>query len=137
MFKDVRTNVHDEERSGRPSVVSDDLVQSERRCFTLSEISCEFTQISRTFLYEIITVWLGYHKLCARWVPKIFTDKTQRMALTLIFLERYHKDCDEFLRHIVRVTGDETWVLFVNVETKEQSTSWIHTHSPNKPKKFK
>jgi hypothetical protein len=28
MFKDGRTNVHDEERSGQPSVVCDDLVQS-------------------------------------------------------------------------------------------------------------
>jgi hypothetical protein len=37
------------------------------------------------------------------------------------FLERYHKNGDEFLSHIVRVTGDETWVPFVNVETKEQS----------------
>jgi hypothetical protein len=25
----------------------------------------------------------------------------------------------------------------VNVETKEQSKQWIHTHSPNKMKKFK
>jgi hypothetical protein len=37
------------------------------------------------------------------------------------FLERCHKDGDEFLNHIVRVTGDETWVSFVNVETKEHS----------------
>jgi hypothetical protein len=28
MFKDGRTNVHDEEQSGRPFVVSDDLVQN-------------------------------------------------------------------------------------------------------------
>jgi hypothetical protein len=35
------------------------------------------------------------------------------------------------------VTGDETWVSFVNVETKEQSKQWMRTHSPNKPKKFK
>jgi hypothetical protein len=28
MFKNGRTNVHDEELSGRPSIVSDDLVQS-------------------------------------------------------------------------------------------------------------
>jgi hypothetical protein len=53
------------------------------------------------------------------------------------FLERYNKDCDEFLSHIVRVTGDETWVSFVNDETKEQSEQWIHTHSPNKTTKFK
>jgi hypothetical protein len=39
--------------------------------------------------------------------------------------------------HIVRVTGDETWVSFVNVKTKEQSKQWVHAHSPNKPKKFK
>jgi hypothetical protein len=47
--------------------------------------------------------------------------KTQRMALALTLLERYHKDGDEFLSHIVRVTGDKTWVSFVNIETKEQS----------------
>jgi hypothetical protein len=63
--------------------------------------------------------------------------KTQRMASALSFLERYHKDSDEFLNHIVGVTGDESSVSFVNVETKEQSKRWMHTHSPNKPKKFK
>jgi hypothetical protein len=25
----------------------------------------------------------------------------------------------------------------VNVETKEQSKHWMHTHSPNRPKRFK
>jgi hypothetical protein len=51
--------------------------------------------------------------------------------------ERYHKDGDKFLNHIVRVTGDETCVSFVNAETKKQSKQWMHTSSPNKPKKFK
>jgi hypothetical protein len=38
------------------------------------------------------------------------------------FLERYHKDRAEFFNHIVRLTTDATWVLFVNVdETKGQS----------------
>jgi hypothetical protein len=42
--------------------------------------------------------------------------KTQKMALAFVdFLERYHKDDNEFLNDIVRVTGDETWVSFVNV----------------------
>jgi hypothetical protein len=35
------------------------------------------------------------------------------------------------------MTGDETWVSFVNVVTKEQSKQWTHTHSPNNLKKFK
>jgi transposase len=68
MFKDGRTNAQDEDRSRRPSAVSDDLVQSvdqeicERWRFTISEISCEFQQISRAILYAIITVRLGYNK---------------------------------------------------------------------------
>jgi hypothetical protein len=36
------------------------------------------------------------------------------------FLERYHKDGDEFLNNIIGVTGDRTRVSFVNFETKEQ-----------------
>jgi hypothetical protein len=47
--------------------------------------------------------------------------KTQRMTSALTFFERYHKDGDEFLSHIIQVTGDGTWVSFVNVENKEQS----------------
>jgi hypothetical protein len=61
--------------------------------------------------------------------------KTQRMASALTFLQRYHNEGDEFFDRIV--TGDETWVKFVNVETKEQPRQWIQTHSTNKPRKFK
>jgi hypothetical protein len=71
MFKDGRTNVDGEERSGWPSVVSDDLVQSvdqkicERWRFTISELTWEFPLISRTVPYEIITDRLGCYKFCA------------------------------------------------------------------------
>jgi hypothetical protein len=60
----------------QPSAVSDDLVQSvdqkicETWCFTISEHSCEFPQMSRTVLYKIITVRRGCHKFCARWDKK-------------------------------------------------------------------
>jgi transposase len=60
MLKDGRINVHHEERSGQPSVVSDDLVQNvdqkicETRHFRISELACGFPQISPTVLCEII-----------------------------------------------------------------------------------
>jgi hypothetical protein len=60
-YKTVVWNVHDEERSGRPFVMGDDFAQSvdpkvcEKWHFTILELSCEFPQISRTDLYEIIT----------------------------------------------------------------------------------
>jgi hypothetical protein len=47
--------------------------------------------------------------------------RTQRIASVLTFLERYYKDGNEFPNHNVQVTDDETWVLFVIVETKAQS----------------
>jgi hypothetical protein len=143
MFKDGRTNIRDEERSGRPSVVSDVLVQNveqnmcERRRFTIKELAYKFPQISLTILYEIITVRLRYHKFS--WYRKCSREHTKRRKwLRLwLFLERYRKDGDQFLNHIVRVTGDETWVSFLNVETKDHSKQWMHTRSPNKPKKCK
>jgi hypothetical protein len=78
------------------------------------------SQISYTTLYEIITLRLGYHKFYARWVPKILADahKFQRMTSALISSERYHKHYNKSLNQIVRVTGDENWVLFVNAEIK-------------------
>jgi len=54
MFNEGRENVHDEARSGRPSLVNDDLVRkvNERvrddRHFTISDLSLRFPQISRT-----------------------------------------------------------------------------------------
>lgn len=134
-----RTNVHDEKRSGRPSVVTDDIVDQihrkvrENRRFTITDLSQLFPQISRTVVYEILTEKLGYRKFCARWVPKLLTEelKTKRMGLALTFLSRYEEEGDEFLDHIV--TGDETRVSYVNVEQKRQSMKWDHTSSPRKP----
>jgi hypothetical protein len=138
------TDVHDEEWSCRPSVVAMFLLKVLTKSLWKTalynfRILCEFPQISHTLLYEIITVRLDYHKFCTRWVPKMLTDahKSQRVALALTFLQWDHKAGDEFLSYIIWVAVDETWVSFVNVETKEQSKQWMHTHLPNKPKKFK
>ena len=60
MFNDGWENVHDEARTGRPSLVNDDLVRkvNERvrddRRFTISDLSLHFPQISRTLLYDIV-----------------------------------------------------------------------------------
>jgi hypothetical protein len=64
-------------------------------------------------------------------------NRREWYRLCLFFLERYNKDNDEFLSYIVQVTGDETWVPVVSVETNEQSQQCKQTLSPNKPKKFK
>jgi len=68
MFNEGRENVHDEARSGRLSLVNDDLVRKvnervrEDRRFTTSDLSLHFPQISRTLLYDIVSSHLCYRR---------------------------------------------------------------------------
>ena len=68
MFNKGRENVHDESRSGRPSLVNVDLVRkvNERvrddRCFTTSDLSLHFLHISRALFYDILSSHLGYRR---------------------------------------------------------------------------
>ena len=61
MFNEGRENVHDEARSGRPSLVNNDLVRkvNERvrddRRYTISDLSLHFPQISRTLLCDTVS----------------------------------------------------------------------------------
>jgi hypothetical protein len=71
--------MHDEGGQERHLIVTDELVQKVDQClhgkrFTISELSEEFPQTSRTILYRIVTDRLGYHKFSARWVSKQLTD---------------------------------------------------------------
>ncbi|GBM53224.1 hypothetical protein AVEN_14243-1 [Araneus ventricosus] len=58
--------MYDEERSRRPSVITEDLVQKvdgevlENRRFTISTLSNEFPQVSGCVLYGTVTEHLNY-----------------------------------------------------------------------------
>lgn len=125
MFNEGRENVHDEPRSGRPSVVTDSLVRDinekilENRRFTISSLSQSFSDISCSVLYEIVSERLGFRKVCARWVPKMLTaeHKQKRKSSAESFLQRYRDEGEAFLSQIV--TGDETWVHY---DTRNQRT---------------
>jgi len=73
MFRNGRRDVHDVERSGRPSVITEALKQKvnriigENRHFTISEVYEHFPEVCRTVGYEIVTKHLQYRKICARW----------------------------------------------------------------------
>ncbi|KAJ4445240.1 hypothetical protein ANN_07041 [Periplaneta americana] len=104
-FSEGRQSVHDEERSGRLSLINDDRVElmrqciMENRCFTITELSSHFPQISRCLLHDIVTKHLLFKKVCAR-----------------------------------IVTGDETWISHFTPETKQQSMHWRHSGSPVRTK---
>ena len=60
-FRNGRTDVHDADRSGRPSVITDALKQKvnriirENRHCTNSEVYEQCPEVSRTVVYEIVT----------------------------------------------------------------------------------
>ncbi|GFN76157.1 histone-lysine N-methyltransferase SETMAR [Plakobranchus ocellatus] len=83
-FKDGRTSLQDEPRSGRPNTANndwntaraDELIKVDRRV-KLKEISLKL-DISKTNFYEIVHDKLGYRKISARWVPKMLSDEHKR-----------------------------------------------------------
>ena len=139
-FSEWRTDVHDEQRSGKPFLISDELLQefegeirADRRV-TIRKLHHIIPEVSKTTIHEAVTEKLGYRKLCARWVPKILTDdhKTKRMGSALKFLTRYAQEGNEFLDYIV--TEDKTWGFHHTPESKQQSLQWRHTHYPQNQK---
>ena len=72
MFTNGRTDVHDTEKSGRPSVITDALKEKvnriirENRHFTISEVYEQCPEVSRTVVYEIVTEHLQYRKIARR-----------------------------------------------------------------------
>jgi len=78
-FKSGRTNVTHEEGAGRPSTsTTDEKIQQARemvlanRRVAIDEVACSL-QISHGSAYQIIHDELGFHKICARWVPRELT----------------------------------------------------------------
>ena len=68
-FSEGRTDVHDEQRNGRSSLISDDLLQETEgeirtnRRVTVRELHLIIPEGSKTTTHEAVTEKLGYRKL--------------------------------------------------------------------------
>lgn len=87
-FKEVRTSVDDDPRSGRPSTSKTDdnvakvreVTRSNRR-LTVRKVA-EEVSISKTVCHEILTENLGMYRTAAKFVPRLLTDHQNRIELT-------------------------------------------------------
>ena len=131
-----------EEGAGLPSTSTTDekiqqaweIVRTNRRVI-IDEVAYSL-QISHGSAYQIIHDELGFHTVCARWVPKELTMEHKRKHLEVCqhLLDGYNNDGEEFLSRII--SGNETWVYHCEAEAKRQSMEWKHPGSPA-TKKFK
>jgi hypothetical protein len=80
LFSEGRTDVQDEQRSGRPCLITDELLQKTEREIranrrgTIRELHHINPEVSKTSIHESVTEKLGYSKLCASWVPKMLPE---------------------------------------------------------------
>lgn len=112
-FTAGHTDIHDEERSSRPSTSDETIAKIEAalledRRVTLKELTSLVPDVSQTTIYRILTEKLQYHKMCARRVPRMLTykHKQQRVQASQEFIERCANKKDDLLNSIV--TGDKT-----------------------------
>jgi hypothetical protein len=81
MFNEGRTNIHNEELSRCLSLITEGLKNRidqhirTNRHFTLDEIYEKFPPISHSLIYEIVTDYLHYKQIFARWVPWMLTEE--------------------------------------------------------------
>ena len=124
-FSEGRDQVEDEPRAGRPSTSKTDdnvervrsLVRSDRR-LTLRMISSELI-LNLFTVHKILTQDLEMRKVCAKMVPKNLTteQKANRRDVCLDLLNRLERE-PEFFSGVI--TGDESWILEYDPETKRQ-----------------
>jgi hypothetical protein len=68
-FSKRKTDVHNEQRSSRPSLISNDLLKTEgeicaNRRGTIQELNHIIPEVSKTTIHEAVTKKLAYRKLC-------------------------------------------------------------------------
>ncbi|PNF29997.1 hypothetical protein B7P43_G06215 [Cryptotermes secundus] len=99
----------------------ENLIRADRRV-TIDTIATAIC-CSHGMAYLIMNDRLGFHKVCARWVPRMLTlqHKMQRMGLALQYLNHYHDEGNDMLARIV--IGDESWVHHYQPETKRGQCS--------------
>ena len=127
--EDEGVSCNDAERSGRPRTSFteetchevEQFIMNERR-ITVSEIAYQ-CDISIGSAHEIIKS-LGFHKLSARWVPRLLTSemKQKRLNASLVNLKMMNDRNSNFFERLITV--DEAWFHQFEIETKEQSKQW-------------
>jgi len=82
-FTAGRTEIQDEERSGRPSISDETVAKVEiimrlDRRITLDDLCILVHEVSRSTVGRTLTEKLEYRKVCARRVPRMLTEDHQR-----------------------------------------------------------
>ena len=126
-FKDGETQVDDRPRSGRPrEAVTQEKIAKVQELITndphiTTQILEDEVGISHDRIVYILHNELNLHKVCAKWIPhKLSADhKKKRVEISKQLLEVLEKGYNNI------ITGDETWMYFFTVSSKESNKVWL------------
>ena len=130
-FNDDRKSIENDPQVGRPvSILTEKnfatvktLIEEDAR-YTVQDIE-ELSGIHSSSVLKILRERLGLRKICACWVPHLFTDKQKqsRVRLASQVIEKYDKCDPRRLEKIV--TGDEIWIYYFQPNSKAKNTVWV------------
>ena len=126
-FKAGEISVDDKPRSGRPreSVTPENIEKVKELVTNDPHITTRILEdeigISHDRIVHILHNELDLHKVCAKWVPhKLSADhKEKRVELSKQMLEVLKNGYNNI------ITGDETWMYFFTVSSKESNKVWL------------
>jgi len=138
-FKDGRTSLDVDERSGRPSTstapeditkVREAILADPRQ--TIHDV-CEIVGLSYGVVQRILADNLNMRRISARFVPRLLSDDQKALRVSVCReLKQQARNDPIFISNII--TADKTWVYGYDPETKQQSSQWKSSNSP-RPKK--
>jgi hypothetical protein len=140
-FKDRRTSVNNDERSGRPSTsttpeniakVGKAILADHRR--TIHDV-CEIVGLSYRTVQHILVDNLNMSCISVKFVPRLLSDDQKAHHVSVFReLKQEARDDPNFISNII--TGDETCAYSYEPQTKQQLLQW---KSPNslQPKKVR
>jgi hypothetical protein len=132
-FKDVRTSVDDDGRSGRPSTsTTPENIANVREAIlvdrgqTIHDV-CEIVGLSYGTFQRILADNLNMRRISGRMVARLLSDNQKDHRIS-VRKEKQAGDDPNFMFNVI--TGDETWVSGYDPETKQQLSQWKSQNSP-------
>ena len=138
-FKNGRQSFEDDPRPGRPSTSHTEETMARvreifrtDRCLTIREVA-EDVGIAFGTCQKILTEDLQMRRVSAKFVPRLLMaeQKDDRVSICTDLREQAQSD-PNFMSSVI--TGDESWFYGYDPETKQISSQWKTTLSPQ-PKK--
>lgn len=130
-FKSGKNDVYDDPRCGAPKSAMNEKSIELVKCaieedphITIQELA-DTHDLSTGTVHTIIHNELHMKKVCAKWVPHLLTEdqKKQRVTCATKMLAMFEPEGPKRLTDIV--TGDETYVGFYNMPSKQANMVWI------------